>query len=162
MADFKVGDTVRVRAGVKLWWPDDVPRDEIGTIESICEADGNAEIKFPSISFLFSAMLYDLELVSPAAPPQPDPRDAEIAALRQRVAELELRQDDDDWKYYRELVAAVIRRQDCPLGNVNAIAHDIFEEVKFREGGGDSSPERSRHENREKNLLVRGKSLLGG
>ena len=102
MASFKVGDRVRVRKGVKCLWPDDVPRDEVGIIESICDSDGDADVKFPSISFLFSVMLFDLELV------EPDPRDAEIERLRSRVVELESQVTSDDRAYYRQLVAAAL------------------------------------------------------
>ena len=130
MTSFKVGDKVRLRKDVKVWWPDGVPRDVVGIIESICDADRDAEVKFPSISFLFSVMLFDLELVEPAAT---DPRDAEIAALKARVAELESRQSDADRAYYRRLVTAALINRDVPT--VLNCADAVFAEVKRREGG---------------------------
>ena len=170
MEKLKVGDKVRIRRNEKLWWPAGVPRDEVGVIESICGSDGDAEIKFPSISFLFSAMLFDLELVESAAP---DPRDAEIAALKARVAELESRQSDEDRLYYRQLVAAALgglsENADVTHWRPNQLselsieaASYTFAAVKRREGGDDSASERPLQENCKKNFLVRGKNLLGG
>ena len=171
MPDFKVGDRVRVRKDVKepkYCWPATVPRNEIGVVRWFYQ--GCVYVVLPSLPIGTSPWgihADDLELVEPAAP---DPRDAEIAALKARVAELESRIASDDRLYYRQLVAHLSGGM---TGNFTGTteqfetavvkeADAVFAAVKRREGGDDSASERPLQENCKKNFLVRGKNLLGG
>lgn len=163
MADFKVGDRVRVRKGLRKrhYGNHEIPHG-IGVVLKLDTTDGTVEVRYDRKDCWF--LSDELELVATAEPAEPataapDPRDAEIERLKARVAELESRQSDADRAYYRKLVVACLRRS---WSGVISIADAVFAEVKRREGGGDSTSERPLQENCKKNFLVRGKNLLGG
>ena len=134
MPDFKVGDRVRVRADVKepkYCWLATVPRNEIGVVRWFYQ--DCVYVVLPSLPPGTCPWGIHADELEPA---EPDPRDAEIAALKARVAELESRQADEDRLYYRQLVAAALINRDVPTA-IN-YANAAFAEVKRREakGGG--------------------------
>lgn len=94
MADLKVRDRVRVRPDVK--------RLHCGVISA--EGENYALVRFDCGHRLWCRLSEIERIESVPDTPQPDPRDAEIAALRSRVAELESRQAD-------VVFAAVKRRE---------------------------------------------------
>jgi hypothetical protein len=105
---FKVDDMVRMRRDVK------VPKygvllHGVGTVTSLGEAGTVVFLKTTS-DWFFAFHPDDLELVSPA-----DPRDAEIAALKARVAELESRQADEDRSVSKEKVQKALEQSHTGL-----------------------------------------------
>jgi hypothetical protein len=158
MADFKVGDTAKVVRRAKIL--------------AFSEGLREAFVEFESAEREY-VPLRCLEHVSPASPPSPDPRDAEIERLRSRVVELESQVTSEDRAYYRQLVAAALgglsENADVTHWRPNQLSELSIEAasytlaaVKRREGGDDSASERPLQENCKKNFLVRGKNLLGG
>lgn len=112
MADFKVGDRVRVRKGLRKrhYGNHEIPHG-IGVVLKLDTTDGTVEVRYDRKDCWF--LSDELELVATAEPAEPataapDPRDAEIERLKARVAELESRIASDDRVYYRQLVAAAL------------------------------------------------------
>ena len=149
MADFKVGDRVRVRKGLRKrhYGNHEIPHG-IGVVLKLDTTDGTVEVRYDRKDCWF--LSDELELVATAEPAEPataapDPRDAEIERLKARVAELESRIASDDRVYYRQLVAEMsCGLMAYPESSIRAngfsnvvcdFADVVFAEVKRREGG---------------------------
>lgn len=155
MADFKVGDRVRVRKGLRKrhYGNHEIPHG-IGVVLKLDTTDGTVEVRYDRKDCWF--LSDELELVATAEPAEPataapDPRDAEIERLKARVAELESQAADtksspaaqDDNRLIRCIVVAGLlagstsrwRLSDASIADAFDNAADVLAELKRREGG---------------------------